>query len=364
MMIETLARPIEPRRLPYFSQAQLEQLFEAHERFLRRQPRSKNLVQRFLQAKGLNFSRRLLSEADLTGANLRDARMILTNFERAHLYCADLSGVDARQAIFRKADIRGVSLNHARLEGANFDDADMRQAVLAYADAKDGYRLVGRSGDVRPEGGGITYSVDFSNCSMKKVKLANAKLKGANFAGALMQGADLSGAVLTGANFDGGVLTGVNLERAVIDRGALAKCVVDPTATALARVAELLTRLEASDLWVRTNGREGRAAVLDDEDVRPLGDAFQKRQLAALSAQRALAVGVNFAGAQLQGTKFDGADLRDADFNTADLRGASFVGANLWHANFAGADLRPLPLGGTGSPAWISAGRDTPPTPS
>ena len=345
-MIQTATRPIPPGRLPYFSQSQLEQLFDAHERFIRRQPRSKSLVQRFLQAQGRNFSRRLLSEADLTGANLSDATMILADFERAQLFCADLSGVDARQAIFRKADIRGVSLNHARLEGANFDDADMRQAVLAYADATEGYRLVGRSAAVQPEGGGITYSVDFSNCSMKKVKLANAKLKGANFSGALMQGADLSGAVLTGANFDGGVLSGVNLERAIIDRGAMANCVVDPTAAAYARVAELLSRLESSDRWVRTNGREGTAAALDGEDLRPLGDAFQKRQLAAMSAQRTLAIGVNFAGAQLQGAKFDGADLRDADFNTADLRGASFVGANLWHANFAGADLRPLPLGG------------------
>ena len=339
-------RPIEPRSRPYFSQSQLEQLFDAHERFIRRQPRAKNAVHRFLQAEGCDFSRRLLSEADFTGANLRNTRMILTNFERAQLFCADLSGADARQANFRTADIRGVSLHHAKLEGANFDAADLRSAVLAYADADLGYRLAGRSGEVRPEDGGVLYSVDFGNCSMKGVKLANAKLKGANFSGALMQGADLSGAVLTGATFDGVVLTGVKLDRAVVDRGAFVGCVLDPTAEAIARADGLLARLEASDHWVRTNGREGAAAVLDDEDLRPLGGAFQKRRLAALSAQRVCAVGVNFGGAQLQGAKFDGSDLRDVDFNDADLRGASLAGANLWHANFAGADLRPLPLGG------------------
>ena len=244
-----------------------------------------------------------------------------------------------------RADLRGCSLRQADLSGARLDDADMREAVLARADLEGGFGLIGRSGDVALDGGGgRAFAVDFTNCSMKQAKLQGAKLKGANFSGAVLDGANLSDAVLTGASFDGAVLVGVDLSRTRMDSDALKNCILDPSPEAVARTAELRERIAAARRWLSTRGAEGGPAIMDGEDLRPLGDAFENGLLAAMSAKGACGIGLSFRGAQLQGAKFDMADLRGADFTGADLRGVSFRGAKLWHAKFTGADLQPLPL--------------------
>jgi uncharacterized protein YjbI with pentapeptide repeats len=328
-----------------YTQAQLDQFLAAHERFLRREPRGRRAIMRFLSARGLDFGRRLLADADFTGADLREARLVLANFERAALYCADLRSVDARGANLQRADLRGCSLRDANLAGARLDHADMREAVLVRDDPEQELQLGGWSPPGRTQKSRFqTFAVDFTNCSMKGAMLGQAKLKGANFSGALLNGADLSGAVLDDAKFDGAVLTGVDMSKVRIDPRVLAKCVLPPSQSALDRAIELKARLAAADRWLATDGAEGHPAALDGEDLRTLGPAFENARLTAFSARRACGIGVWFKGAQLQAANFDNADLRDADFSGADLRGASFRGANLSHARFAGADLRPLPL--------------------
>lgn len=327
-----------------YTQEQIDQFVAAHERLYRGEPRGYRAVMRFLQAPGIDFKGRTLVEADFTGANLNGACFAGTNLERAALYCTDLQNVDARSANLYRADLRGASLRHANLTGANLDDADMREAVLAKVDMEAGFQLVGRSSSVKADGEGRAFAVDFTNCSMKKVRLQKAKLKGANFSGAVLNGADLSGAILDGATFEGAALIGVDLTTVRIDPRALKNCVMDPSPEALERAPDLRKRLTAARRWIATQGAEGAPATLDGEDLRPLEGVFDDATLAGMSAKGACGIGVSFRNAQLQGAKFDGADLRGAHFDGADLRGASFRGANLWHANFAGADLRPLPL--------------------
>ena len=346
-MARSGAAPIaaEQAARPRYSQAQIDQFVAAHERFQRGEPRGHRAIMRFLQAPGIDFSDRLLVEVDLSGANLTGANFANANLERASFYCADLSKVDASGANLHRADLRGCSLREANLAGAKLDEADMREAVLMRADVDRGFQLAGRSGTLSADGEGErAFAVDFTNCSMKEAKLQKAKLKGARFEGAMLNGANLSGAALEGATFHGAVLTGADLAHARIDPGALKNCVLDPTREAIARSTELIERLAAGTKWFLSNGAEGRPAVLDEEDLRPLGDAFENSQLAAMSAKDVCAIGVSFRGAQLQGVRFDGADLRDADFTGADLRGASFQNAKLWHARFEDADLRPLQL--------------------
>ena len=328
-----------------YTQDQIDQFVSAHERLLRGESGGHRAIMRFLQAPGIDFAGRVLADADFSGANLRGARFATANLERASLYCADLGEVDARGANLFRADLRGCSLRGADLSGARLDDADMREAVLAKMDQEGSLRFTGRSGGVILQGSDArVFVVDFSNCSMRHVKLQKAKLKGANFSGAMLDGANLSGANLDGATFDGASLSGADLTNARIDAGALKNCILDPSPDAIARAADLGERLAGARRWIVTNGAEGGPAVLDGEDLRPLGDSFENAILPALSAKAARGIGVNFCGAQLQGAKFDMADLRNADFSGADLRGASFRGANLWHAKFTDADLRPLPL--------------------
>ena len=329
--------------LPRLSQDLLNRALDAHERFTRREPGARRAVIPFMQAPGLDFSRRLLCDVEFRGANLQRARLTSANLQRASLYCADLRGADLREANLTRADIRGASLRQANLSGATLNDADLREGRLVLLDVPEGFRSVGKSG-LGSKTEEISFSVDFTNCSMKGVKLANSKLKGANFSGALLHNADFAGANLTGCNFDGAVLIGVDLKQARFDPGALAKSIVDPGPAAVGRAAELLSRISSAARWVETDGEQDRAANLDGEDLRPLANAFVGRQLTALSARRVCAIGVNFAGAKLQGANFEGADLREADFTGADLRGASFRGAKLWFAKFSKADVRPLSL--------------------
>ena len=330
--------------LPPFTQAILDRYLDAHERYLRRLPNGRRAMVKYLQAPRLDFGARQLAEADFTGANFERAILIKTGLERASFYCANLRGADARHADLRQADLRGASLRGANLAGANLDAADMRQAMLARADLGRGYQIWLQSPEVDSEA--LRFSVDLSNCSMKGVKLNNAKLKWANFSGAILHGADLSGADLTGAQFAGAVLTSARFDRLKVDPSAFAGCVFDPSQAALDRVPLLEDRIHDSTRWVETNGKSGKPAVLDNEDLRPLGPLFAGQPLTALSARGCCAIGVDFSKAQLQGASFDGADLRDADFTSADLRGASFDGALLWHAKFADADIRPLALAG------------------
>jgi uncharacterized protein YjbI with pentapeptide repeats len=330
---------------PRYSQAQINQFIAAHERFYRGEPRGHRAIMRFLQAPEIDFSNRTLVEIDLSGANLKGANFANSNLERASFYCADLGNADVSGANLHRADLRGCSLRDANLAGANLDEADMREAVLVRTDVERGLQLSGRSGTLTAGAEGErAFAVDFTNCSMKEARLQKAKLKGARFEGAMLNGANLAGAILDGATFHGAVLTGADLAHARIDPGALKNCVLDPSKEALARAGELLARIAAGVKWLETNGAQGHPAVLDGEDLRPLGNAFEKGQLSAMSARDVCAIGVSFRGAQLQGAKFDGADLRDADFSGADLRGASFQNTKLWHAKFDEADLRPLYL--------------------
>jgi uncharacterized protein YjbI with pentapeptide repeats len=188
------------------------------------------------------------------------------------------------------------------------------------------------------------HGVDFSNCSMKGASFGNAKLDGANFTGALLQGATFRNANLKNPVFKNAVLTGVILADLRVPPEALEGCVLDITAQAAARFDELQSRLAAHQQWIATQGQQGRPAVLDGEDLRPLHKLLVGRPMSGLSARNAVGIGIDFSGSQLQAAKFDGADLRGANFSKADLRGASFKDAKLLHADFDGADLRALQL--------------------
>ncbi len=152
------------------------------------------------------------------------------------------------------------------------------------------------------------------------------------------------GAKLTDANFRGAVMTGMEVSRLPLTEDQLKGCVVDPGELARKRAEALCDMLDQAEVWVDSGGRRGAPAILDREDLRPLGWRLRARVLTALSAREVCAVRADFSGSQLQGANFEGADLRGATFEGADLRGACFRGAKLSHASLCRADLRPLAL--------------------
>jgi uncharacterized protein YjbI with pentapeptide repeats len=329
----------------------------AHEKFLRGAGGTRAVL-RFVEAPGVDSRRRLLNDADFTGANLRGALFAGCHLERAALHCADLTGADFRAANLRRADLRGAVLAGAALNGATMDEADMRAAYIALTDANGCLHILprreGRTAGVLSE---PDVGADFTNCAMRGVRLCSANLKGANFTGAVLEAADFTGAKVTGAIFHDAVLTGLAGQPPALSEEQRRGCVFDPDAEARTRGPVLLWALQRHAEWVGSGGVKSEPAVLDDEDLRPLVGAFRERALPALYARRARAIGLDFTGAQLQGSNFEDADLRGAVFEGADLRGVSFKGAKLSHARFSRADLSPLvvPNGKAHPPVFVGA---------
>ncbi len=319
------------------TQQELNAILLAHERFLLHKAGGAIAQLSAMDLSKLNFAQRTLSDIDLSGATLRGAVLARTNLERASLYCADLRLADLRHACLASADMRGTSLRGANLSCANLDNANLRSATMVRPGAESVLGDVGQRGTA--SGG-----VDFSNCSMKRASFNGASLEGANFSGAMLQGAEFKGAKLVDVSFKDAVLTGVKISDLKVTPESLKGAVTDPSAERVARAEQLKTMVDVHYTWIRTGGREGQPANFDGEDLRPLQSYLAGRHLTGLTARNAIAIGVSFAGCQLQGARFEGADLRDADFSESDVRAASFRGARLTHARFSKANLCALTL--------------------
>lgn len=342
-------RAAKPR--PTLDAAAFERMVAGHEGFLAGRPGGR-LLPRQITARNMRCDLRTLSDADFTGSDLSGSSFVGADLQRASLYCTLLLGCDFRGARLQRSDLRGATLSGSKFEGAVLDEADMRAAILCVADPLVGLRRIAGAEfrDARLDRARLdeveAYAVDFTGCSLRGARFRNANLKHANFSGANLADVDFSGARIEGIELKGAILTGVDLSRLGLPPARLAGCVLDPTPEAIARRDALAAEIDASEHWVRSNGRDGRPARLDGADLRPLDELLAGRMMPGLSARKVVAVGVRLAGSQLAGANFEGADLRGADLRGCDLRGVSFQGARLGHAQFRDAIMAPLPLAG------------------
>ena len=320
-------------------------LILTHERFVKGEAGGCRAHFRFERLPEMVLRKRALDGIEFVGCDLPRTQLLLSSLKSASFYCSNLRDSDLRATDLTRADLRGAILRGADLYRAKLDGADFRKAVLIKADREGEFADFGQSfdnDDEVPDG-----AVDFRNCSMKGARLNAAKLKGADFSGAILDKADLRGADLRGSNFDGAVLTGADLQGVKLDGASMAGVLRDPDEAARERAAELVKQIEASHQYTTTHGQAGARAVLDGEDLRPLGEALKAKGLVGASLREVCGVGVNFSGSVLVGAVFDGSDLRSARFDGADLRGCSFKNCNLNHAVFDKANLKSF-SGGTG----------------
>lgn len=325
-------------------------MITSHEAFASGRRGGARAIGRFVDVRGFTCVKRLLADADFTGANFEDAVLAGSDLSRASFYCANLARTDLRKVILRRADLRGAKLGGATLASAVLDEADLRAAVLCRVDELTGLRWMGSSVDARGASlndadmsDAVAHGVDFTNCSLRGASLRSANLKNANFKNANMTGVNLSGARLEGVRMQGAILTGVPVERLHLPPSALEGCVLDPTPEAYMMADIIRAEVDRAERWMLSPVRDGGPANVAGRDLRP-APVFRNRTLPGLIAGKVLAVDMDFGDSRLQAACFDGADLRGANFSGADLRGASFRGANLTHARFSGADLRDLKL--------------------
>ena len=318
------------------SRAELQRILGDHQRYRTRQ-RGKRAQLQSAKLDGVMMAKRDLSEADLSGASLVGANLSGANLSGASLYCADLRGCDLRYARLDHADLRGVSFKGANLSYAMMDFADLRAATMLRMGDK--LKFQGNAHDESPFG-----AVDFSATSLRHASFRNAKLDNANFTDALLEGATFRGARMRSACFRNAVLSGFHLEELSVPESNLRARLAPPTAAAQHRAKSLLAELVAHHEWFTSLGKKGRPASINGEDLRPLGDSLKGLCLAGLSAQKTIAVSVDFSDCQLQAARFDGADVRAARFVDSDLSGASFLHAKRSHASFRNARIGDLTL--------------------
>ena len=339
-----------------------------HEAFASGRRGGARAIGRFIEVRGVACIKRMLADADFTGANFEDAVLAGSDLSRASFYCANLARTDLRRAILRRADLRGAKLGGAILTSAVLDEADLRAAVLCLVDELTGLRWMGSSVDARGASlndadlsEAVAHGVDFSNCSLRGASLRSANLKNANFTNANLSRVNLMGARLEGVRMRGAILTGVDVQRLYLPPSALEGCVLDPTPEAQGMADLIRAEIDRAEASIHSSARAGcRAGCRADVSGRDLRTApvFRNRTLPGLAAADVLAVDMDFSESQLQAACFDGADLRGVNFSGSDLRGASFRGANLTHARFANADVRSLKLeGGAIRPTDFSAAR-------
>jgi hypothetical protein len=143
---------------------------------------------------------------------------------------------DPRRANFCQADLRRVDLKDARLIEANLQKAslwgvDLRLTELERADLREAVL-----GEAKLQGVGL-WKVNFEGAFLGGAQLQQAHLRQANLQEAKLQGANLYGANLWGANLQG----------AFLGRATLTRVIYEPSPEGLPRVlhlAEEPTRLE------------------------------------------------------------------------------------------------------------------------
>lgn len=316
------------------TQQQLNNVLLGHERMLSYQSGGVKADLAHTRLDRLNLANRNLTEADFSYASLIGATMFGTTLDRANFQCADLRDCDLSSTRLIRANLRGASICGAKLAFARLDGADLRAATVVY-------RGPGAAQDSQH-----TVPVDFSGASLKGASFGHAQLEGANFSGAILEGVNFKNAKLANVTFRNAVLIGIDVAALGVPPEALEGCVMDVTSAAAAKEGSLKEKLEAHQLCVSSGTAKGAPAVFDGEDLRVIRGLFAGKPLTRLSARRAIAIGVDFSGCQLQGACFDGADLRECNFNNADLRGCSLRGAKLAHATFEKTNFGSLVAGG------------------
>lgn len=296
----------------------------------------------FQDLSGLNLKGARLTEARLAGANLSHCVLEGVDLSRADLFGADLEG----------ADLSSANLTGADLRGANLHRAIMADVILRGADFRSG-TLTDSSGAKRRDGAAVLTEARLERAILCAAKLTGCDLTGADLMDADLSGADLSkcvmlGVDLSGANLSGAQLAGTMVEADMLSRG---RHLPDGALATLAEPArrrvpppELTAMIDAHEAWIDSGGERGARLDLDmaELDVAVL----HGRNLAGARLRRCRLTAADCADSHLEMADLSYSDLREAMLDGAVLAGATLRRVNLAGAHLAGAQLTTQPMAG------------------
>ncbi len=147
---------------------------------------------------GADLGEARLRLATLIGANLSETNLRGTCFDFASLEQANLHGADLSRADLSGADLRGAELRQAYLGLADLSGADLSGANLRWADLSSVNLRWANLNEAKLSGANLS-GADLSDANLLNTSLVHADLTQANLIRADWVGADLTGATLTGA---------------------------------------------------------------------------------------------------------------------------------------------------------------------
>lgn len=332
-----------------------------------------------------------LVEVDLSGADMRQVRILSSVATEAKLHGADLrnavlSGIEEPCRLPSVADtpgpclelfdptvmspqlalVTGLDLTDADIGGIDFAGLDLTGANLTSVDA-----FVVRTGaDAGEQPVTADYAASFAGAILVDAVLGSADLEQVDLTGADLTRANLSGALLTSAMLAGANATDASFDRVVLGCGT-PPCTTFQGLGGLTGASFVVTDLTGQDLsTIDLTGADFAQAVLTDvvltgatlananftaqvltnvdlTDVSALAGArFDQANLTCSPATPCdpfpPAVdlsGASFAGATLNEVSFAGRDVTGADFAQANLTNAALTGADATGADFSNATL-------------------------
>ncbi len=297
---------------------------------------------RWFETGGQEGERDILKNANLQGANLREA-----DLRRAILRDTNLQGADLRMAKLERTSLERVNLTGADLRGADLKEAKLwdvtkgRETKLLNADFSN----------ANLEGVTLSY-LNSSNAKFIRANLRGVSLVNTDLAGADLRGADLTEAFLRGANlhmanlseaklkaadFENANLRGANLAGAQLEKANLYKTSIDG-AIGLDPKWKLVWELVNQQCFEHSfTGADLSGAYL--RNAKMVGADLRRADLREADLGDAILGAADLTGADLTGASLRGAYLYEANLGGADLTGASLRGAYLYEANLGGATL-------------------------
>lgn len=170
-----------------------------------------------------------IHQADMTGANLDGASLVGADLRNVTLRCGDINlllltedrkaarcpsarGANFTKARLGQADMAGLDLTGARMEEADLAGARLNDAALAGANLYSAHL----------EAADLTGGIAMQGVNLATAAVQGADLTGAKMAGAALTRAGLQGAVLKFVDLSGANLSGADLEGATLDQASLA----------------------------------------------------------------------------------------------------------------------------------------------
>jgi len=251
---------------------------------------------------------------ELTGCGL--------NLTEAHLTGLDLREFDLRQCTLNRADLHSTNLSGANLQGASLVCPGMERTNLSHANLSGTYFHALAAQNANFNGADFSDAVDgtgtlFHGCSMRNIRAANAVLAGATFYQCDLQGADLRNMNLQGATVNECIVEQADFSGALVSQLTFTKCMMRNA---------------------RFHAATGRGLTLQTPTCAD-GLHLSGADLPMLRCDQMLGVGIEGIKLNAPGADFQSCSLRELNFSEANLSRSRWLECTIEQGTLSSAKL-------------------------